>query len=147
MEVKAGLEDRVRELGATNYLKNQRALTEEIMFVAEEYAALVAEISGLAKLLATLLKKNAKQDAQVSKTVLTLVRTLLPFECFTRELKKETRLAKVLMEAADKANSAAWQRDIVTTLQALEKVGIQCKQKSKQDAFYRRVHGRVGATY
>lgn len=144
-EVKSVLADRFRELKASNYLMNQRALTEEIMYVAEDYAGLVAEIPGVASQLANLLKKNAKQDSQVSKTVLNLVRTLIQFDSFVVELKnEEKKLTRAMIEAAESTNSRAWQRDIVDTLQGLQKVGIQCSSK-KDDATYRRIQARLEA--
>lgn len=140
-EIRSVLKDLVRELAAANYLTNQRALTEEILFVAQNHAALVAEIPGLAKLLSSMLRKNAEHDTRIASTILSLIRALMPYEAFTQALKEVKRIPKGLMKSAEQSSNTAWRSDVVKTLQVLEKVGI-CNKKKKQDAFYRSIQER-----
>lgn len=142
----AVLKDRIRELKGSLDLTTQRQLTEEIMFIAEGHAQLVVESPGIATILASLLRKNGKEDLQLSNTVLRLVRTLLAYKSFADELRalpSKKSLAKALLEAADKTENVAWQSDLVSTLKALEKVGIKVKNKSRQTYF--RIQTRVNA--
>lgn len=142
----AVVKDRIRELKGSLDLTTQRQLTEEIMFIAESHSRLVVESSGIATILASLLRKNAKEDLQLSKTVLRLVRTLLAYKCFADELKAlptKKSLPKALLEAADSTENVAWQSDLVSTLKALEKVGIKVKSKKRQTYF--RIQTRVNA--
>lgn len=148
-ELRALIQDRVHELHQANFLGKQRELSAEIMCIAKTQlgAQLVAEAPELAGILAGILKKNARSDIQMSRTILSLMRTLLAYRRFddvTDSSGKRVDVVKTLIQTADSTEDNAWATDLFDTILALQQSGMEVSGKRAKGA-YTRIKARAEA--
>jgi len=150
-ELKAIIQDRVQELGSANFVAKQRELTAEILCIAETHPELVAETPQLGGILAGMLKKNARSDIQMSRTINRLMRALLAYRRFDEGIKgasdstgKRIDVVKTLIQTAALTKDDAWASDLFNTILALQRIGMAVEGRRANDA-YGRIQERAEA--